>query len=501
MCFHPRVQCALSGQDLRYNLSVGVSRLSGVFLSMIKSLLQRVFKPIQRQVRSMRSSADTSSEPVLIRFESHGISRDSVSIAALKTTEGLQKAGFEAFVVGGAVRDLLLKRVPKDFDVATNATPEQVHRLFRRSRIIGRRFRLVHVMFGDETVEVSTFRGHHLSEDAHAQVADSGRILRDNVFGSQAEDAIRRDFTANALYYNPATQEILDYQNGVSDLRSGQLKMIGDPATRYREDPVRMLRAIRLSAKLGLEIAPTTRQPIPDLADLLHEVPASRLFDEMLKLFMSGHAVQSARSLREHGLHRGLLPLLDVVLEQPLGEKFVHLALKNTDERVLADKPVSPGFLFATLLWHEVLPAWENYQRLGERAIPALHLAMNEVCDNQAQNLAIHKRYSSTMKEIWGLQPRFEQRSGKRPFSLFEHPRFRAGYDFLLLRAASGEIAQELVDWWTRFIDGDSTSRNAMLMPASTEPKKRRRRRRKPTTTSNEQNPDENSHAIHGDDD
>ena len=338
-------------------------------------------------------------------------------------------------------------------------------------------------MFGDETVEVSTFRGSHLadSEQNDAQVADSGRILRDNVFGNQEEDAIRRDFTANALYYDPATQEVLDFHNGVADIQAGILRMIGDPVTRYREDPVRMLRAIRLSAKLGLKIEKSTETPIPELADALHDVPPSRLFDEMLKLFLSGHAIESVTALRKHGLHHGLLPLLDVVLEQPMGEKFVTLALQNTDDRVKTDKPVSPSFLFATLLWHEVLTAWSDYQKQGERPIPALHLAMNEVIDIQAEKMAIHKRYSATMKEIWGLQPRFEQRAGKRPFGLLENPRYRAAYDFLLLRCESGEVPVELGVWWTDFANATGEARTAMLQP-NTEPAKRRRRRKKPAS-------------------
>ena len=387
-----------------------------------------------------------------------------------------------AFVVGGAVRDLLLKQRPKDFDIATDATPEEVNRVFRRSRIIGRRFRLVHVMFGGETVEVSTFRGSHLdeSDEALARIAESGRILRDNVFGNQEQDAARRDFTANALYYDPATEEVLDFHNGVADIQAGVLRMIGDPVTRYREDPIRMLRAVRLSAKLGLKLDPATEAPIPKLADALHDVPPSRLFDEMLKLFLSGHAMESAAALRHHGLHHGLLPLLDVVLEQPMGERFVMLALQNTDDRVRAEKPVSPAFLFATLLWHEVLVAWKKYEAQGERTIPALHMAMSEVVDIQTEKLAIHKRYSVTMKEIWGLQPRFEQRAGRRPFSLIEHPRYRAAYDFLLLRCESGELPAEIGNWWTTFAEADSETRAAMLLPDTTPKKRRRRSRKKP---------------------
>ncbi|ABE48870.1 polynucleotide adenylyltransferase PcnB [Methylobacillus flagellatus] len=452
---------------------------------MIKKLLQRVFKSPKKPASTtpVHSQANIERIPAAV----HRIDRRLISNAAIKTTDALQKAGFEAFIVGGAVRDLLLKKRPKDFDVATDATPEQVHRIFRRSRIIGRRFRLVHVMFGDETIEVSTFRGSHLAEAGDAKVTDSGRILRDNVFGSQEEDAARRDFTANALYYDPSTEEVLDFHRGVADLQAGVLRMIGDPVTRYREDPVRMLRAVRLSAKLGLKLAPETERPILELAELLHDVPPSRLFDEMLKLFLSGHAIESANALRQHGLHHGLLPLLDVVLEQPMGERFVRLALKNTDERVLADKPVSPGFLFAALLWHEVLLAWKKFEQQGNKPIPALHMAMDEVCDIQAEKMAIHKRYSVTMREIWSLQPRFEQRAGRRPYSLLENPRYRAGYDFLLLRCESGELPNEIGQWWTDFANADGEQRQAMLLPDTAPRKRRRRRSRKPSSSAAEE--------------
>lgn len=444
---------------------------------MIKKLLQRVFNG-----KKKASPSHTSHVAKRYTRRTHGIDRQLISSAALRTTQELHKAGFAAYVVGGAVRDLLLQRKPKDFDVATNATPEQVHRIFRRSRIIGRRFKIVHVMFGAETIEVSTFRGSHLSDEGDAQIADSGRILRDNVYGSHEEDAVRRDFTANALYYNPQTEEVLDFHNGLPDIQAGILRMIGSPETRYREDPVRMLRAVRLSAKLGLKLDSATEAPIPRLAELLHDVPAARLFDEMLKLFLSGHAMESAAALRAHGLHHGLLPMLDVVLEQPMGERFVSLALQNTDERVQADKPVSPAFLFATLLWHEVLAAWQKYQAKGERAIPALMQAMHDVSDIQAEKLAITKRYSVAMKEIWTLQPRFEQRSGQRPYRLLENPRFRAGYDFLLLRCQSGELPMELAEWWDAFAQANAEERAAMLLPDSM-PKKRRRRRTRRTAS------------------
>jgi poly(A) polymerase len=437
---------------------------------MIRKLLQKVFKP-------KKNAASTSSSAKKFAKRAHGIDKRKISTSALKTTDGLQKAGFEAFIVGGAVRDLMLGKTPKDFDIATNATPEEVRQIFRRSRIIGRRFRIVHVMYGAETIEVTTFRGHHSSEDDNAQVADSGRILRDNVFGSQEEDAVRRDFSINALYYDPSTEEVWDYHHGVDDIKKGVLRVIGDVETRYREDPVRMLRAVRLSAKLGFKIDRASEAPIAKLADLLQDVPPSRMFDEMLKLFMSGHAMESANALRKHGLHHGVLPLLDVVLEQPMGERFVSLALKNTDLRVEQDKPVSPAFLFACLLWHEVLAAWQKYQKAGERPIAALHQAMHDVSDIQAEKLAIPKRYSVNMKEIWSLQPRFEQRGGQRPFRLLENERFRAGYDFLLLRCESGELPMELADWWDRFAHADMNTRNQMLQPDTT-PKKRRRRRK-----------------------
>lgn len=446
-----------------------------------------------RQTKSSQTTRKTLNKPThkpssklthdgaIIARNQHHIQRELISYAALKTTEGLQAAGFDAFIVGGAVRDLLLNRTPKDFDVATNATPEEVNRVFRRSRIIGRRFRLVHVMFGDETIEVSTFRGSHLDapNQAHldAKVTESGRIVRDNVFGTIKEDAARRDFTANALYYDPATEEVIDFHAGYADLQAGLLKMIGDAKLRYAEDPVRMLRAVRLSAKLGLTIDALTQAPIANLAHLLQDVPPSRLFDEMLKLFLSGHAIESVNMLRTQNLHHGLLPMLDVVLSQPMGERFVMLALENTDTRILAGKSANPSFLFASLLWHEVLSAWEVYKKEAP-IIPALHIAMSEVIANQAEKLAIHNRYTATMKEIWGLQPRFEQRAGRRPFGLLTHPRYRAAYDFLLLRGASGEVDTALCDWWTQFAVAEGDTRTAMLM-SDTATKKRRKKPRK----------------------
>src|SRR4249920_995585 len=374
--------------------------------------------------------------------EKHGLAREAISPAAAKVCAVLREAGFSAHVVGGAVRDILLGIRPKDFDVATNARPEQIKPLFRRALLIGRRFRLVHVMLGPETIEVSTFRA---ADSNSAEKDQHGRVLRDNVFGTLEEDARRRDFTVNALYYDCKTGELIDYHGGLADLKKRTLRMIGDPETRFREDPVRMLRAVRLAAKLGLSIDGATRAPIKRMASLLEHVPPPRLFEEMLKLLLSGHASACLRQLRNEGLHKGLLPLLDVILDQPLGERFVTLALAQTDERVLADRPVSPAFLFAALLWHEVLAAWKAREKRGERRIPALEAAMDEVLDAQSGKLAITRRLTATMREVWAMQPRFEERSGQRPHRLLELPRFRMAYDFLALRAASGETREQML--------------------------------------------------------
>ncbi|MGI9047673.1 MAG: polynucleotide adenylyltransferase PcnB [Burkholderiales bacterium] len=438
---------------------------------MIRKFLQRVFAktPAQKPLGA----------PAILKRAEHGVGRERISACAVKITSGLQAQGHSAFVVGGAVRDLLLGRDPKDFDVATSANPEQVRAVFRRSRIIGRRFRLVHVMCGADTVEVATFRGAAEVAAGSALNADEhGRILRDNVFGSQQEDAARRDFTINAMFYNPATEEILDYHDGYADLQAMTLRVIGEPSQRYREDPVRMLRAVRLSAKLGMTIADATRSPIAELAPLLRHVPTARVFDEMLKLLLSGHAAECITRLRDEGLHHGLLPMLDVILEQPMGERFVMAALKATDARVLAEAPVSPGFLFAALLWHEVLAAWNAAQQAGTKSAPALFVAMDQVIDSQAEKLAIPRRFGVTMKELWTLQARLLNRSGRRPYRMIEHPRFRAALDFLVLRCASGEVEPELGEWWQRFAEANEGERASMLL-SDTEPKRRRRRRSK----------------------
>ncbi|HEU0200914.1 MAG TPA: polynucleotide adenylyltransferase PcnB [Burkholderiaceae bacterium] len=438
---------------------------------MIKRFVKKVSDLFARKPRNRHT-------PKRYTAADHKIDRNLVPRSALRVCETLQKAGFDAYVVGGAVRDLLLGIAPKDFDVATNATPEQVKSHFRRAIIIGRRFRLVHVMFGPETIEVSTYRALasiDTATDAH------GRVLADNVFGQQHEDAARRDFTINAMYYDPTHEVLLDYHDGLRDTRGRRVRVIGDPEARYREDPVRMLRAVRFAAKLGFEIDAATRAPIARLAPLIENVPAARLFDEMLKLLMSGHAVACITRLRVEGLHHGLLPLLDVILEQPEGERFVMLALSRTDERVRAGKHVAPGFLFATLLWHEVLKRWKDRMNAGEHRIPSLDAAIDDVLDAQTEKLAIQRRYTSDMREIWMLQPRFERRSGRSPYKLLEHLRLRAGYDFLLLRCAAEEAQSEIGEWWTAFIEGDEATRQELISGLTREgapaaPRRRRRR-------------------------
>jgi poly(A) polymerase len=413
-----------------------------------------------------------------------GIDLKLVSPNAIRVCENLQQAGYQAYIVGGAVRDLVLGITPKDFDVATNATPEQVKAHSRRAMIIGKRFRLVHVIFGREVIETATYRA--LQTDALTD--EHGRVLRDNQFGSQAEDAARRDFTANALYYDPINDQVLDYHDGVSDIKKKRLRMIGDPATRYREDPVRMLRSVRFAAKLGFSIDAPTRAPIRDMAELLNNVPSARLFDEMLKLLSSGHAMSCLRKLREEGLHHGILPLLDVVLEEDKHQRFIELALARTDERVHAGKSVSPGYLFASLLWPLVAERWQQQLAAGEHSNPALKSAIDSVLAEQAERLAIQRRYQSDMLEIWTMQPRFERRSGHGAFRLLEHPRFRAGFDFLLMRGEAQEADAELTGWWQAFEAADNKEREDLVLQLRNRPSSSgksgsgssKRRRRKP---------------------
>ncbi len=438
---------------------------------MIKKYIDKLFGRRERVTHK-------DARPIIYGKDKHSIQKELISRCAKRTCEDLQRAGHATFVVGGAVRDLLLGRRPKDFDIATSATPEQVRAVFRRSRIIGRRFQIVHVMCGAETVEVSTFRAHFTREATEENTDEHGRMLSDNVFGTQAEDAMRRDFTVNALFYDPVKEEVWDYVHGMKDLKAKKLVMIGDPATRYREDPVRMLRAARLGAKLGLEIDAKTREPVKTLRHLLENVPQARLFEEILKLLLSGNAVECIRVLRELDLHHGLLPLLDRALDDPEAGPFAMAALRATDERLEKGKPVSPAFLLAALLWGQVERNWKKFEDKGHPSIPALHEAMHEALDVQRDSLAIPKRFDATMKELWLMQPRFLQRGGQRPYRLLEHPRFRAAYDFFELRAASANAPQEVAKWWERFQAVSPDEREEMLVSEESGPKKKRRRRR-----------------------
>ncbi|MBI5041405.1 MAG: polynucleotide adenylyltransferase PcnB [Gammaproteobacteria bacterium] len=436
-----------------------------------------------RRFRKQEDSAINPTTPTIIPRSEHAITRSNISPSALKVLYRLKDAGFNACLVGGGVRDLLLGREPKDFDVATDAHPEQIRQLFRNCRLIGRRFRLAHVVYGREVIEVATFRGQQTGgeeDDSEQAMTDEGRILRDNIYGTVEEDAWRRDFTVNALYYDIADFSVRDYVGGMADLKAGVLRLIGDPDVRYREDPVRMLRAARFAAKLGFRLDPATAEAIPRLADLLLDISPARIYEEVLKLFMSGEAVASYELLRQYGLFGQLFPETEAALAQEIDghpQILISRALENTDTRIDEDKPVTPAFLFAALLWPPVQRRWQaTAAELGD--IPALLEAGAWIVTAQAGHTSLPKRFSMPMREIWSLQPRFEQISGRRPLRLVTHPRFRAAYDFLLLRGAAGEVDQKLCDWWTTFQAESPEARDHMLT-ASTEkkPKKRRRRR------------------------
>ncbi len=395
----------------------------------------------------------TSLKPHIIPRDQHPVSRKLISISALKVMQRLNESGYDAYLVGGGVRDILLGEQPKDFDIATNAHPEQIHKLFKNSRLIGRRFKLVHILFGREIIEVATFRGS--AEQNDGKQSEHGMLLRDNVYGTIEEDAVRRDFTINALYYSTKDFSIYDYVNSLEDIQKRQIALIGDPETRYREDPVRMLRAIRFAAKLDFQIEANTKAPIRSLSSLLSNVPAARLFDEILKLFLSGKGVAIWGLLNEFDLLKPLFPALAHTLQHDERAKyydnFVRLALRNTDQRIRAEKPVTPAFLYAALLWPEIDRKWQRLQEEGVPRFPALHQATSEALRDQLPHISIPKRFTLMMKEIWELQIRLEKIQGKKPLALIEHPRFRAAYDFLLLREQAGEDLKGLGQWWTDF--------------------------------------------------
>ncbi len=456
-----------------------------------------ILKFIDKLLRKPSAKAAAAKEPksriplgvrVEVPASDHGIDPALLDERAVKVVRTLQEAGFTAYIVGGAVRDLLVGLRPKDFDVATDATPEQVKGLFRRAFVIGRRFRLVHVIFGrgreHEVIEVSTFRAFLDAAEAEqvggnektsrdelvgkTQAVDaSGRVLRDNVWGPQIEDAARRDFTINAMYYDPQSQLLIDYHHGLADSRARVLRMIGDPATRYREDPVRIVRIVRFAAKLGFEIERATAEPIQRMAALLANVPASRLFDEMIKLLQTGHALASLDELRKRGLHQGFFPILDGLFAQgptqAARQAFVRLALQDTDRRVHEDRAVAPSFLLACLLWHDVLERWNQLRAAGEPPTPALQQAIDAVFDARIGDISGRGKLAIDMREIWMMQTRFERRTGNSAYALIEQPRFRAGYDFLRLRCDSGEVAAELGEWWEDFSLGSPEDREALV--------------------------------------
>ena len=454
---------------------------------MIKKIIQNLFG------KSDKSVAARFGKRRVIPASTHGIDPDLVDERAWNVVRTLQERGFEAYIVGGAVRDLLVGLKPKDFDVATDATPEEVKACFRRAFIIGRRFRIVHVVYGrgrdHEVIEVSTFRAHLDSNDAeqvsgnertskkalsnmtHA-VDASGRVLRDNVWGPQDEDATRRDFTVNAMYYDPSVGEVIDYHHGFEDAAKRVIRMIGEPSARYREDPVRIIRAVRFSAKLsalGFKLEPRTAKPLKSMMELLADVPQSRLFDEMLKLLQTGHAIASIAQLKQLGLARGIYPLLDVVVERA-DTPFVQVALQDTDRRVGEGKPVAPSFLLACVLWADVREGWQA--RLADMPVfPALQEAMEEVFNARIGDVSGRGKLAGDMREIWSMQPRFEKRSGSAPFGLVEQARFRAGFDFMCLRAEVGEVDVELADWWEDFSLADDESRIALLQAVKPAPR------------------------------
>ena len=476
---------------------------------MIKKFIDKLLGKGPKAAAGHDSGAAPAGRRVEVPKGEHQIDPALVDERAVKVVRTLADAGYEAYIVGGAVRDLLVGLRPKDFDVATNATPEQVKALFRRAFIIGRRFRIVHVVFGrgrqerglSEVIEVSTFRAmvdataaeqvsgnektsrSDLAGKSHV-VDAAGRVLRDNVWGSQVDDAARRDFTINAMYYDPVREIVVDYHGGIKDVKKKLLRMIGDPAARYREDPVRIIRVVRFAAKLGFEIEPKTRAPIKAMAALLDNVPASRTFDEMIKLLQTGHALASIQELRKQGLHRGVFPVLDVALDEAQRhdgrEKFVQLALADTDRRVGEDKPVAPSFMLACMLWHDVLDGWQKLKAQGEPAFPALQQAVDTVFDARIGDISGRGKLGADMREIWLMQTRFERRQGSSVATLVQQPRFRAGLDFLRLRGDAGEIDAELANWWEDFSLADDEGRRRLLEAVRTQGAPRRARASRP---------------------
>jgi poly(A) polymerase len=418
----------------------------------------------------------------IIPRDKHAFSRQDISPNAIKVIEGLSQAGFQSYLVGGSIRDGLLNCHPKDFDVATDATPEQVRKVFRNSRIIGKRFRIVHVTFGREVIEVTTFRGQ--ADNSQQQVeSTTGQLIRDNVYGDMHSDALRRDFTVNALYYSPDNESIYDYTQGIQDIEKRQLRMIGEPLTRYKEDPVRLLRVVRFAAKLAFRIEEATAAPIHDNGHLLSHVPPARLFDEVLKLFLNGSATATYTLLRDYQLLDTLFPSTMAVIDKsPHFDGLINAVMLNTDKRIRSDKRVTPAFIYGALLWPAFIYAQHKLVESGVPIIPAVQQAADAVIQQQVPIIAIPKRFTLPMKQIWELQWRLALRTGKRAEKTLEHEKFRAGYDFLLMREIAGESLNGLGSWWTRFQEVSPDEREAMvalLQPATT-PKNRKRKKKTP---------------------
>ncbi len=421
--------------------------------------------------RARSASSAAKNHAVILSRGEHGISRNNIDKHALKVLYRLHNAGYHACLVGGAVRDLLLDITPKDFDVATDATPEEVSRLFRNCRLIGRRFRLAHVHFGRQIIEVATFRAAHESSQSGHQ-DETGRIVRDNVFGELADDVWRRDFTANALYYDISDFSVIDFVGGFEDIKKKRLHLIGDVETRYREDPVRMLRALRFAAKLNFDIDEASRTPIYSLGHLLEDIPAARLYEEVLKLFHSGHAVRSFELLLEFDLLKYLFPMAAKSIEQDENiETMLFTAMQSTDDRIKKDMRVTPAFLFAALLWHPVNSRVKEFTDKGMPYSVAIQKVATKVLSQQSASVSIPRRFTTVMRDIWGLQTRFHYRAGKRALAVLEHLKFRAGYDFLCIRAQSGEQVddgdlKQDCQWWTEIQQQSPEQQQNMLFSA-----------------------------------
>lgn len=456
--------------DFSYNTPHTQPERAEIIIKLIKKLL--------RKTRSRQAPLQAS---YVIPRNQHTVSKTDISPNALNVLNKINKAGFQAYLVGGSIRDLLLGKIPKDFDIATDATPNQVRNLFRNSCIIGRRFKLVHIMFHREIIEVATFRGSESHEDLH-KTNEKGMVIRDNVYGTVDEDAWRRDFTVNSLYYNIRDSSIIDFTGGFKDLHSRILRILGSASQRYQEDPVRMLRAIRFTAKLHFELCPETASPMQELNHLITHVSSSRLFDEITKLYHCGEAIRVQDLMIQYGLFQLLFKQTHVLMDSSFPvNAFLIAALESTDSRLKENKPVTPAFLIAVFLWFPLQACAQRLQTEEEiPPLPALEQAMSIVLMEQSKVVLVPKRFGQVIREIWLLQFRFDKRQGQRAFNLISHPRFRAAYDFLALRALSGDASIELADWWTQFQEVDEDKRMEMVKALKPAINKRKKAKKKP---------------------